>query len=124
MPRLRAGYARVIFYCDQSANLTREQEFTCYLDDAEVGHLSTRQFMFADHRAGRVQVKAKTSTNPLLVPKHFALDLEPGDVRYVQLEMKFTYPVDVGLRIVEAEKGEDDVSTCVYAGVPLARSTQ
>lgn len=120
MPRLKAGYARVVFYCNQPGNFAREHYFICYLDDAEVGHVSTRQFLFVDHPAGRVEIKSKTTTNPLLPARHFSLDLEPGDVRYVQLNMKFTYPADIQLGVVDAEKGEAGVKTCSYAGRPLS----
>ena len=122
MPRLRAGYARVIFYCNEPANVARQHDFVCYLDDGVVGHLNGWDFLFADHRAGRCEVKAKTSNNSLLPAKHIKLDLEPGDVRYVQLQMKNTYPPDVHLGIVDAEKAQEDVEGCRYVGHLLTPS--
>ena len=125
MPRLKAGYARVFLYCNQPSETTRPHDFICSVDDRQVGLLTTREFLFADHAAGRCEIKAKAGSNPLLSAQHVTIDLEPGDVRYVQMQMKFTYPEQIHLGIVEAEKGEEDVRTCIYAGPRLsAHSTQ
>jgi hypothetical protein len=119
MPRLKAGYARVFLYCNQPSETTRPHDFVCSVDDQPVGLLSTREFLFTDHTAGRCEIKAKAGSNPLLPSQHVVLDLEPGDVRYVRMDMKFTVPVQINLKIVDAEKGEEDVQTCVYMGKSL-----
>jgi hypothetical protein len=119
LPRLRAGYARVFYYCNQPAESTRQHDFICSLGDDPVGMVSTREFLFVDRPAGRYEINVKAGSNPLLPPQHFALDLDVGDVRYVQMQMKFTYPVQIGLKLAEADKGVEDLKTCTYVGKPL-----
>jgi hypothetical protein len=119
IPRLRAGYGRVFFYCNQPSEATRQHDFICYLDNDTVGMVSTREFVFVDRPAGRYEVKAKAGSNPLLPPAHFALDLDVGDVRYVQMQMKFTYPVQIGLKLAEADNGVEELKACTYVGKPL-----
>lgn len=120
MPRIKAGCARVVFYCSQPSNTAHEHDFVCCVDDTEVGHVSSRQFLFVDHAAGRIEVKARTTASPLLPPKHVSLNLEPGDVRYVRMDMKFTYPVDIQVAVVDSESGVGDLKTCTYVGRPLS----
>ena len=109
IPELSPDMARIYIY--RTAVLGAAVQPSVRVNDEVVGKAVPKGFFFVDRTPGNYKIKTSTE-----VDRHLSLVLEPGQTRYVRLNISMGFFVGhVYPELVEETVGKQEISGCSYA---------
>jgi hypothetical protein len=110
LPQLKSDSGRIYIY--RTTILGTAVQPDVKLDGKVVGSAKPKGFFYVDCAPGNHQISSSTE-----VTRTLSLTLEPGQVRYVRLNLSMGFLVaHVYPELVDPDQGKNDLAGCSYIG--------
>ena len=110
IPPLAAENGRIYFY--RTSTLGAAVQPSVKLNGTQIGTAKPKGFFYADRPTGNYHVDTTTE-----VKRRLSLTLEPGQTRYVRLNISMGFWVGhVFPELVEPQVGEKEIAGCKFTG--------
>jgi len=112
LPPIKAGYARVYFYCLQGNGI----RYPLRVDGKKAGFVENYECLYQDHAPGNCKLTVGMAGMIFTPGKDLTLNLTPGETQYVQVEQALHLfgPASCRLILMDPDQGAPDLDQCYF----------